>query len=113
MSFLLRFSRRVALLSLASFALTGSLNATADEQVLKIGVTTGPHEEFFQAVKKVAERDYGLHIRIVAFSDYIQPDAALDAGDIDANSYQHRPFLAAQISASRRRQDRHSERSSE
>ena len=99
MASLLHFSRRVALLSLACFALTGSLNANADEQILKIGVTTGPHEEIFQAVKKVAERDYGLHIRIVPFSDYIQPDAALDAGDIDANSYQHRPFLAAQIRA--------------
>ena len=48
----LRFSRRVARLSLTCFALTGSLNANADEQVLKIGVTTGPHEEIFQAVKK-------------------------------------------------------------
>lgn len=83
--------------SFALLLLAGALNARADEQVLKIGVTSGPHEEIFEAVKKVAERDYGLHIRIVSFNDYIQPDAALDAGDIDANSFQHRPFLAAQI----------------
>ena len=57
MSSLLRFSRRAALLSLACFALTGSLNANADEQVLKIGVTTGPHEEIFQAVKKKVVRE--------------------------------------------------------
>jgi D-methionine transport system substrate-binding protein len=65
----------------------------------RIGVTSGPHEEIFEVVKKVAEREYGLHIRIVSFNDYIQPDAALDAGDLDANSYQHRPFLASQVRA--------------
>jgi len=71
--------------------------APATERVLKVGVTAGPHEEIFEVVKRVAERDYGLKLRIVTFNDYIQPDAALAAGDIDANSYQHRPFLAAQV----------------
>lgn len=75
------------------------LDAGAQDRTLKVGVTSGPHEEIFEAVKKVAERDYGLHIKIVTFNDYIQPDAALDAGDLDANSFQHRPFLAAQIRA--------------
>lgn len=39
----------------------------------------------------------GLDIRIVEFSDYVQPNAALAAGDLDANSYQHAPYLAAQV----------------
>jgi D-methionine transport system substrate-binding protein len=73
--------------------------AHAEQPTLKVGVTSGPHEEIFEAVRKVAERDYGLHIKIVSFNDYIQPDAALDAGDLDANSYQHRPFLASQVRA--------------
>ena len=38
-----------------------------------------------------------MNIKIVEFSDYIQPNAALAAGDLDANSYQHLPFLEAQI----------------
>jgi D-methionine transport system substrate-binding protein len=83
----------------ALFAMVASVCAHAQQQVLRVGVTSGPHEEIFEAVKKVAERDYGLHIRIVPFNDYIQPDAALAAGDLDANSYQHRPFLASQIRA--------------
>lgn len=83
----------------AFFAVVVSATAQAETPLLKIGVTSGPHEEIFEAVKKVAERDYGLRIKIVSFNDYIQPDAALDAGDLDANSYQHRPFLSSQIRA--------------
>lgn len=68
-------------------------------RLLKVGVTTGPHEQVFEQVRKVAERDYGLKIQIVPFTDYSRPNAALDAGDLDANSFQHRPFLAAQVRA--------------
>ncbi|MDM0029953.1 MetQ/NlpA family ABC transporter substrate-binding protein [Variovorax sp. J31P216] len=66
-------------------------------KLLKVGVTSGPHEQTFEVVRGVAERDYGLKIQIVPFTDYSRPNAALDAGDLDANSFQHRPFLAAQV----------------
>ena len=66
-------------------------------KLLKVGVTTGPHEQVFEVARRVAERDYGLKIQIVPFTDYSRPNAALEAGDIDANSFQHRPFLAAQV----------------
>ncbi|UUZ74121.1 MetQ/NlpA family ABC transporter substrate-binding protein [Polaromonas sp. P1(28)-8] len=36
-------------------------------------------------------------MQIVEFSDYIQPNAALAAGDLDGNSYQHKPFLDQQV----------------
>lgn len=78
---------------------TAKAPASATPAVLRVGVTTGPHEQVFEVVKKVAERDYGLKIQIVPFTDYVRPNAALDAGDLEANSYQHRPFLAAQIRA--------------
>lgn len=63
-----------------------------EEKVLKVGVTSGPHAEILDQVKKVAERD-GLKIEIVEFNDYVQPNAALDQGEIDANAFQHQPFL--------------------
>ncbi len=49
-----------------------------------------------EVVKKVAAKS-GLDVRIVEFSDYVQPNAALAAGDLDANSYQHDPYLQAQV----------------
>lgn len=79
-----------------ALALAFSLTASAQDKTLKIGVTAGPHAQIFEQVKKVAERD-GLKIQIVEFSDYVQPNAALAAGDLDANSYQHKPYLDAQI----------------
>lgn len=63
-----------------------------EDKVIKIGVTAGPHAEILEEVKKVAERD-GIKIEIVEFNDYIQPNAALDQGEIDANAFQHQPFL--------------------
>ena len=64
---------------------------TADKP-LKVGVTPGPHAQIMEVVKKVAEKD-GLKIQIVEFSDYVQPNVALNQGDIDINSFQHLPFL--------------------
>ena len=84
--------------SLLQFALAASLAAPAlaQDKPLKIGVTAGPHAQIMEQVKKVAERD-GLKIQIVEFTDYVQPNAALASGDLDANSYQHKPYLDAQI----------------
>ncbi len=79
----------------AALAFAGSAFAQ-DKSSIKIGVTAGPHAQIMEQVKKVAEKD-GLKIQIVEFSDYIQPNAALAAGDLDANSYQHKPFLDLQV----------------
>ncbi|MQR02521.1 MetQ/NlpA family ABC transporter substrate-binding protein [Glaciimonas soli] len=88
------FIRIVAGLGIAASLV--STAAFAQDKPIKIGVTGGPHAEIFEVVKKVAAKD-GLNIKIIEFSDYIQPNAALAAGDLDANSYQHLPYLEAQI----------------
>ena len=66
------------------------------QRPLRIGVTAGPHAQVMEKVREIAARD-GLELRIVEFQDFIQPNAALAAGDLDANSYQHQPFLDQQI----------------
>ena len=73
-----------------------SAPVSAQDKAIKIGATGGPHAEILEQVKKVAEKD-GLKIQIFEFSDYIQPNAALAAGDLDANSYQHQPYLDVQV----------------
>ena len=80
-------------LALAAGFVTG---ASAQDKPVKIGVTGGPHAQIFEVVKKVAEKD-GLKIQVIEFSDYVQPNAALAAGDLDANSYQHKPYLDQQV----------------
>jgi len=68
------------------------------QDTVRIGVTAGPHAQIAEVARTVAARD-GLVLQIVEFQDYIQPNAALDAGDLQTNSYQHLPFLQSQIKA--------------
>jgi D-methionine transport system substrate-binding protein len=76
-----------ALLSLAA-----SLPATAQTQTLRIGATPGPHAQILEAVKPIAAQK-GLDIKIVEFSDYVVPNTALAAGELEANSFQNQPYL--------------------
>jgi D-methionine transport system substrate-binding protein len=80
----------------AAFAALLSLTGAAAAQTLRIGVTAGPHAQIAEVARQVAARD-GLTLQIVEFNDYVQPNAALDAGDLDANSYQHLPFPQSQL----------------
>lgn len=90
-------NKRSLLKSTLAFAIAAATGTVlAQDKPIKIGATAGPHSQILEQVKKVAERD-GLKIQIVEFTDYIQPNAALSTGDLDANSYQHKPFLDQQV----------------
>ena len=88
--------RSVIKSAIVALGVVVSAGAFAQDKPIKVGVTGGPHAQIMEQVKKVAAKD-GLNIQVVEFSDYIQPNAALAAGDLDANSYQHLPYLEAQI----------------
>ena len=63
-----------------------------NQEKLIIGVTAGPHEQIMNVVKEVAAKD-GLEIELKAFSDFVLPNIAVFDGELDANSYQTKPFL--------------------
>ncbi len=92
--------RRTSLIAAATFSalalLGGTLAQAQDKTSIKVGVTAGPHAQILEQVKKEAAKE-GLAIQVVEFSDYVQPNAALAAGDLDANSYQHKPYLDQQV----------------
>lgn len=90
-------TRRAALASTAAFALILSLPALAQtKQVVRIGASPGPHAEILEKLKPlVAEK--GIDLKIVEFSDYVVPNQALDAGELEANSFQNQPYLDNQI----------------
>lgn len=87
----IKFIKALAALALGA-AVVAQPALAADSKPFKIGVTAGPHGEIMEVVKQEAAKA-GLNIQIVEFSDYVQPNAALAAGDLDANSYQHQPYL--------------------
>lgn len=82
-------------LALVAVATVAPLTVHAAEGSVTIGVTSGPHAQITEVAKRVAEKN-GLKVKIVEFGDFIQPNAALSQGELDANIYQHQPFMDAQ-----------------
>ncbi len=66
---------------------------------IKVGTIAGPETQLMEVAKQVALKKYGLNIQIVQFSDYTMPNAALSEGSIDANMFQHVPYLDKSIAA--------------
>ncbi|HEY0329661.1 MAG TPA: MetQ/NlpA family ABC transporter substrate-binding protein [Rhodopseudomonas sp.] len=83
---------------LLSLVLGGALFAgpALADQKIRVGISGGDAEVVWSKVKEIAAND-GLDIIVVVFNDYLLPNAALDAGDLDANAFQHKPFLDNQI----------------
>ncbi|MDQ0321909.1 D-methionine transport system substrate-binding protein [Pararhizobium capsulatum DSM 1112] len=79
----------------ASLALAVATGAAQAESI-KVGVTSGEHAQIMEKVKEVAAKK-GLDIEILEFSDYVVPNQALADGDLNANSFQHQPYLDNQI----------------
>ncbi|KQQ60983.1 MULTISPECIES: MetQ/NlpA family ABC transporter substrate-binding protein [Rhizobium/Agrobacterium group] len=65
-------------------------------ETIKIGVTPAEHAQIMEQVKKVAATK-GLDLEILEFSDYVVPNQALADGELQANSFQHQPYLDNQI----------------
>ena len=56
----------------------------------------GPDAQVWSVVTKAAGRE-GLTVKMIEFNDYVQLNAVLDAGDLEANGFQHQPFFDSQI----------------
>jgi D-methionine transport system substrate-binding protein len=68
-----------------------------DPDTLNIGTIAGPETEIVMTAKALAESQYGLKINVISFNDYHLPNEALQDGSLDANVYQHLPYLKAAI----------------
>ncbi len=88
-------TRAAALAALVALAAAPALPASADTTI-RVGVTAGPHAEIFDEVAKLAAKR-GITVQVIEFTDYAVPNQALDAGDLDLNSFQNGPFLDQQI----------------
>lgn len=94
-------TRRAGLALLAASVMTvaglaGAVPASAENKVIKVGIISGEDEDVWRVVTKEAA-NRGLTIETVVFNDYTQPNEALERGEIDANAFQHQPYLDNQI----------------
>ncbi|MBB3188910.1 MetQ/NlpA family ABC transporter substrate-binding protein [Halomonas cerina] len=86
----------IGTLATSVLALAGA-TAQADEHSLKVGTVAGPETEVMQVAADKAEREYGLDVEIIEFTDYVTPNAALADGSLDANAYQHEPYMRSMV----------------
>lgn len=101
--------KKTAIFILCLFTLTALLAgcggktetpAPAQKTVLKVGATAVPHAEILKAIKPSLEKE-GIDLQIVEFTDYVRPNLALADKELDANYFQHIPYLN-QFSADRK-----------
>lgn len=60
---------------------------------IKVGVMSGPEHTVAEKAAKIAKEKYGLEVEFVLFNDYALPNTATSKGDLDANVFQHKPYL--------------------
>ena len=71
---------------------SGGDKPAQSEVTLKIGATPVPHAEILEEIKPKL-KEQGINLDIVEFNDYVQPNIALNDKELDANFFQHEPYL--------------------
>lgn len=66
--------------------------APAELEVIKVGASATPHAEILESVKDALAAE-GYDLQVVIYDDYILPNKALADGELDANYFQHTPYL--------------------
>ena len=97
--------KKTIIASVAALALTGFITGCGEEKkaaapapkdskavTLKVGVSPVPHAEILGAVKDKLAKE-GVNVEIIEFTDYVQPNLALNDKNLDANYFQHKPYL--------------------
>ena len=85
--------RTAAAVMLAGLLLAGCDQKNDNAKHIKVGVINGAEQDVAEVAKKVAKEKYGLDVELVGFSGSLLPNDATNAGELDANVFQHRPYL--------------------
>ena len=85
----------LALFSLAgcsSSSTSSTSSSSSSDKTIKVGASPTPHAEILNHVKDALKQD-GYDLQVVEYNDYIQPNTALESGELDANYFQHITYL--------------------
>ena len=66
--------------------------ASTETTVLKVGASPSPHAEILEQVKPILA-EQGIDLQVTEFDDYVMPNTAVEDGSLDANYFQHLPYL--------------------
>lgn len=84
----------VALLAVAALSVSvlAGCGGNKNDKVIKVAATAVPHAELLEQAKPILEAQ-GYTLEVQVFNDYVQPNNVVEAGDFDANYFQHIPYL--------------------
>ena len=71
---------------------TAAAEENTESVSIKIGASPSPHAEILEAAKEALAAK-GVDIEVVTYNDYVQPNLAVENGEIEANYFQHQPYL--------------------
>lgn len=71
---------------------TTAAETTGQLEKIVVGATPAPHAEILNAAKDIL-KEKGYELVVKEYTDYVQPNMALESGDLDANYFQHKPYL--------------------
>ncbi len=89
------FTLTLSAVALSLSAFSYSASAADVPSTIKVGTCPGPYRGMIETFIEPKLKAQGYTLEYVDFIDYVQPDAALDAGDIDVNLMQHQTYLDA------------------
>ena len=77
----------------ASGSASAASSAASEDKVIKVGASPTPHAEILSNVVAPLVAEAGYTLEVVEFTDYVLPNTATEDGEIDANYFQHIPYL--------------------
>lgn len=93
-------NKKIITLGLALTLLVGAVGCdskaseatSSEDKTIIVGASVSPHAEILEVVKGNLEKE-GYTLKIVEYNDYVLPNTALESGELDANYFQHKPYL--------------------
>lgn len=89
----LALSAGLALTGCAAPAQSGGSAEPDASKVIRVAATPAPHAEILNDAVAPLLKDQGYTLEVVEFNDYVQPNTVTEAGEVDANYFQHRSYL--------------------
>ncbi|QLB12360.1 D-methionine transport system substrate-binding protein [Bisgaardia hudsonensis] len=98
----MKLTKLLGLTTIFSTALlAGIANANpssdATPRKLTIGVMSGAEAQVTEVAARIAKEKYNIDVKLVEFTEYTSPNDALSKGELDANAFQHKPYLDTEV----------------
>jgi D-methionine transport system substrate-binding protein len=84
--------KKIIAIALALLSALSLMACGKKAETLKVGASVTPHAEILKVAKDELAKE-GITLEIVEFTDYVLPNTSLESGDLDANYFQHKPYL--------------------